>query len=61
MTFVMPEGEFVIPSTGHIADILTFARDWDRKQPFLVHCWAGISRSNRRGLYPAERHSWAWS
>ena len=42
---VMPEGDFVAPSSDHIAEILTFARDWDRKQPFLVHCWAGISRS----------------
>ena len=42
---VEPAEEFVVPSSDHIADILAFARDWDRKQPFLVHCWAGISRS----------------
>jgi predicted protein tyrosine phosphatase len=35
----------IAPSQEHIADILAFARGWDRKQPFLVHCWAGISRS----------------
>ena len=35
----------VAPSSGHIAEILEFARGWDRTAPFLVHCWAGISRS----------------
>jgi predicted protein tyrosine phosphatase len=35
----------VVPDASHIADILGFARSWDRTAPFLVHCWAGISRS----------------
>ena len=25
--------------------LVKFARDWDRKAPLLIHCWAGISRS----------------
>ncbi|MCJ7527344.1 MAG: protein tyrosine phosphatase, partial [Methyloceanibacter sp.] len=25
--------------------LITFARDWDRQAPLLIHCWAGISRS----------------
>jgi predicted protein tyrosine phosphatase len=33
------------PESRHIADILSFAQEWDRTAPFLVHCWAGISRS----------------
>jgi predicted protein tyrosine phosphatase len=33
------------PEGRHIADILAFAKKWDRTAPFLVHCWAGISRS----------------
>ncbi len=35
----------VAPAAGHISDIIAFAKGWDRKAPFLVHCWAGISRS----------------
>lgn len=29
----------------HISSILEFARSWDAKRPLLVHCWAGVSRS----------------
>jgi predicted protein tyrosine phosphatase len=35
----------IAPSSSHISEILAFAKDWDRTAPFLVHCWAGISRS----------------
>jgi len=35
----------VAPARDHIAEILAFGRGWDRTHPFLVHCWAGISRS----------------
>lgn len=33
------------PCRGHIDSLLAFARTWDAKQPLLIHCWAGISRS----------------
>ncbi len=33
------------PSTENVKQIIDFARNWDRKQPLLVHCWAGVSRS----------------
>jgi predicted protein tyrosine phosphatase len=42
---VEPAEQFVVPARDHIAEILGFGRTWNRKQPFLVHCWAGISRS----------------
>jgi len=35
----------VAPDKSHIEELLGFARSWDRTAPFLVHCWAGISRS----------------
>ena len=35
----------VAPAESHIAEMLTFAKSWDRTAPLLVHCWAGISRS----------------
>jgi predicted protein tyrosine phosphatase len=35
----------IAPDPVHIREMLTFAEGWDRSAPFLVHCWAGISRS----------------
>jgi predicted protein tyrosine phosphatase len=35
----------IAPTVDHIEGLLTFARTWTREAPFLVHCWAGISRS----------------
>jgi predicted protein tyrosine phosphatase len=35
----------VAPDSSHVADIIAFGKSWDRTAPFLVHCWAGISRS----------------
>jgi predicted protein tyrosine phosphatase len=37
--------EFTAPDEQHVRELITFAREWDRAQPMLVHCWAGISRS----------------
>ena len=33
------------PGREHIDRLLEFARGWDANTPFLIHCWAGISRS----------------
>ena len=33
------------PARRHVDELLLFARGWDAKQPLLIHCWAGISRS----------------
>jgi len=33
------------PGRAHIDALLEFSRGWDGKQPLLIHCWAGISRS----------------
>ena len=33
------------PERAHIDRLLAFSRDWDTRQPLLIHCWAGISRS----------------
>jgi len=42
---IEPANGIVCPEHGHISDVLSFARSWDKSSPFLVHCWAGISRS----------------
>jgi predicted protein tyrosine phosphatase len=33
------------PVREHVERLLAFSRDWDAKDPLLIHCWAGISRS----------------
>ena len=42
---VDPQEGTAPPAREHIDRLLAFTRSWDAKQPLLVHCWAGISRS----------------
>jgi predicted protein tyrosine phosphatase len=35
----------VLPGEAHVAQLLAFARGWERERPLLIHCWAGVSRS----------------
>lgn len=34
-----------LPGEEHVRSLLDFAGTWDRAQPMLIHCFAGISRS----------------
>ena len=43
----------ILPHDSHIADLLAFVRDWDRREPLLVHCWAGVSRSTAAAFIAA--------
>src|SRR5437764_11056939 len=36
---------YVVPADDHVTKLLTFVRAWDRANPLVVHCYAGISRS----------------
>jgi predicted protein tyrosine phosphatase len=36
---------FVAPTDLHVDQVLAFVRNWDRRAPMVVHCYAGISRS----------------
>lgn len=38
------------PDEMHVRELIGFAKDWDRSQPMLIHCWAGISRSTASAL-----------
>lgn len=40
-----PLDGYILPAEQHVADLLAFARNWDRAAPLVVHCYAGISRS----------------
>lgn len=34
-----------VPGHEQVEQVISFVKDWDRKSPMLIHCWAGISRS----------------
>ncbi len=38
------EGQ-ILPCEQHVATLLDFVHRWDREEPLLIHCFAGISRS----------------
>lgn len=42
---VEPQEGMVPPNEKHVANYLDFVERWDRSQPMVVHCFAGISRS----------------
>jgi predicted protein tyrosine phosphatase len=35
----------VAPRASDAVQLVAFIRNWNRDQPLLIHCWAGISRS----------------
>jgi predicted protein tyrosine phosphatase len=35
----------VLPDVAHLEDLLGFIRAWDRAEPMVIHCFAGVSRS----------------
>jgi len=43
----------VLPETTHIDAFLEFIREWDRKAPMLIHCFAGVSRSTASAFIAA--------
>jgi len=47
----------VLPGSGHVDQLLSFLRRWDRSAPLLVHCRAGIGRSTAAAFIAACLHS----
>jgi predicted protein tyrosine phosphatase len=35
----------VLPDPTHLDDLLGFVHAWDRAEPMVIHCFAGVSRS----------------
>ena len=42
---IAPKDGHILAGVRHIEDLLAFVRKWDRAQPLVVHCYAGVSRS----------------
>jgi predicted protein tyrosine phosphatase len=40
-----PLDGYIMPGEEHVAALIRFVRDWDRRAPLVVHCFMGISRS----------------
>jgi predicted protein tyrosine phosphatase len=38
------EGQ-IYPAEEHVRMLLAFAQAWDRREPVVIHCYAGVSRS----------------
>jgi len=42
---VAPTEGLVPPAMAHVERLIGFVRSWDRQQPMVIHCYAGVSRS----------------
>jgi predicted protein tyrosine phosphatase len=42
---VAPLDGHVLPDAGHVESLLAFLRQWERRRPLVIHCYAGVSRS----------------
>lgn len=42
---VIAQDGHILPAEEHVEEVLAFVRAWDRAEPLVIHCWAGVSRS----------------
>lgn len=42
---VEPAPGQILPDATHLDDLLGFVNAWDRAEPMVIHCFAGVSRS----------------
>jgi predicted protein tyrosine phosphatase len=42
---VEPLDGHVLPAERHVRQLIDFAKTWDRNEPLVIHCHAGVSRS----------------
>ncbi|RBP06428.1 putative protein tyrosine phosphatase [Roseiarcus fermentans] len=43
----------VLPDSEHVGDLIDFVRAWDRAEPMVIHCYAGVSRSTAAAFIAA--------
>jgi predicted protein tyrosine phosphatase len=48
-----PIDGMIVPSETHVDRLVNFVTRWDRAQPLVVHCFAGISRSTAAAFISA--------
>ena len=50
-------GDWRAPGEEDVEKLIRFVETWDRAQPLLIHCWAGISRSTASAFISACLHN----
>ena len=45
------------PGDQHVEELISFLNRWSPKDPLLVHCWAGMSRSTATAMIAACLHN----
>lgn len=43
----------ILPGREHVDTLLDFVHGWDRREPLLIHCFAGVSRSTAAAFISA--------
>ena len=46
-----PADGMICPAEEHLLELLVFVSRWDRREPIVVHCFAGISRSTAAAFF----------
>jgi predicted protein tyrosine phosphatase len=44
----------ILPGVEHVEQLIAFVQAWDRLDPMVIHCWAGISRSTASAYIAAS-------
>ena len=50
---VEAQPDHVLPAEAHVRALLDFVGAWDRAEPLLIHCYAGVSRSTAAAFIAA--------
>jgi predicted protein tyrosine phosphatase len=50
-------GDLRAPGAHDVERLVRFVEDWDRADPILIHCWAGVSRSTASAFITACLHN----
>jgi predicted protein tyrosine phosphatase len=50
-------GDWRAPEPADAERVIRFVESWDRADPMLIHCWAGISRSTASAFITACVHN----
>jgi predicted protein tyrosine phosphatase len=50
-------GDWRAPESSDAERVIRFVESWDRADPMLIHCWAGISRSTASAFITACVHN----
>jgi predicted protein tyrosine phosphatase len=50
---VAPTPGQTLPESAHLDELIGFVKSWDRAEPMVIHCYAGVSRSTAAAFIAA--------